>query len=126
MRGPATVVLVGGLGLLLLLGGCIAWNETGITRAERQVHRLVRPGMTAAEAEAALREAGIGTWRPEEEKGEEAGPETPAADSEVRIAGTLSSVQNLYIGTADLQFLVWIDAKGRVLRVTTRATSCCL
>lgn len=104
--------LVAGLGLLLLLGGCVAWNETGITRAERRVRRIARPGMEGDAAMAALRDAGIEVYE-----------STRTAKG---FCGMFPDVQNIYIGTATLHFTVWTDGDGRVLEVTTTVTTSCL
>ena len=106
MKNTSRVFAFSALVLLDLLGGCIGWNETGIWRAERRVNRLVRPGMTRAEAEVGLRAAGATPWDYD--------------PVERAFGGTISDVQSLYIGTADLHAVVFFDAEGRVVRVTTK------
>ena len=103
--------LAAGALFLLLVGGCVGWNETGIRRAERRVRRIARPGMTEREVAAAMERAGI-----------DYSPRLP----EGAAYGCIGDAQCIYIGTASLHFSVWYDAESKVRDVTFTVTTSCL
>jgi hypothetical protein len=97
--------------LVLGLGGCIGWNETGLWRAERRVRRSVQPGMTELEVEAAMERADIDY------------DQTRTGDAG---HGCLGDVQCIYIGTASLHFTVLFDGESKVRDVSFSVTTSCL
>jgi hypothetical protein len=86
--------------LMTILGGCLAWQLTGIERTERRVHRLLRRGMSEAEVQAAAERAGAIYW--------------PESD-----CGKFYRVEHYVVGYADVLFEVAFGKDGRVLDVTT-------